>query len=292
MLTLVLQRPSTVRPDAAAREVCVWRDESGTVFARGLAGDDVRWIEWRGLGVFVFSLGSTIVRAWAADGVSSSVVADAFTRVLQPIILQALGCQALHASAVLGTDGVFAFCGVGRSGKSTLAFALGQDGYRQVADDALVIEPTGSIIQAHLLPFTPGLRQASRQHFDYWASREAASAAHDNQHAALPDHGPLRAVFLLRQDDILSQPAEPRRVPSVQAFSALVTHARCFDEADATHTRRLVEDYLLVAERVPVFSIEYPPRFPQFPRLVAAVKTVAAGLCDSELRPLKPVTIE
>jgi hypothetical protein len=92
-------------------------------------------------------------------------------------------------------------------------------------------------------------------------------------------------VFLLRQDDTLSQPAEPRRVPSVQAFPALVTHARCFDETDAAHTRRLVEDYLLVAERVPVFSIEYPPRFPQFPRLMAAVKTVAAGLCDSELRP-------
>lgn len=291
MLTLVFERPPTVRPHAAAQEVCVWRDEGGTIFARGLARDDVRWIEWRDLGVFVFSLGSTTVRVWTADGISPAVVADAFVRVLQPIILQALGRQALHASAVLGTDGVFAFCGVGRSGKSTLAYALGRDGFRQVADDALVIEPTGSIIRAHLLPFTPGLRQPSRQHFDSWASRFAGSTAHDIK-PALPDLSPLQAVFLLRQDDSLSQPVEARRVPSVQAFAALVTHARCFDEADPAHTRRLVEDYLLIAERVPVFSIAYPPRFAQFHQLIAAVKT-AAGLGNSELRrETLPATIE
>lgn len=270
MLTLVLEHGSDA-PAGAGREVCVWRDDRGDTFARGFVDDHRRWIEWRELGVFAFSLGSTIVHAWPAPGSDRAAIADAFARVLQPIILQALGWQALHASAVLGTDGALVFCGVGQSGKSTLAYALGREGFDQVADDAVVIEPAGDGVLMHLLPFAHGLRQPSREHF---AQRGSPSVAAPN----LPDKNWLRAAFVLRQDEGLSRPETPQRIPPVQAFSALVTHTRCFDETDPTHVRRLIADYLQVAERIPVFSIAYPPRFAQFGELTEAIKATAKGL--------------
>ena len=290
MLTLAFDHEPAALPEGG-RQVSVWRDDAGSTFARAVAHGGRFWIDWRDLGVFAFSPASTTVQARAAHGVAAAVVADAFARVLQPIILQALGRQALHASAILGTTGVVAFCGVGRSGKSTLAYALGQGGYRQVADDALVIEPAALSIRAYLLPFVPGLREASRLHFDRRLGEDVPVSA------ALPttttESASLRAVFVLRQDASLTQPQRPRRVEPVQAFSTLITHARCFDEADPIHTRRLLDDYLAVAERVPVFSIGYPPRFVQFDWLLNAVTTLAREVGVRELTADgQPATIE
>jgi hypothetical protein len=284
VLTLVFDDDSDA-PASAGREVCVWRDDLGVAFARGYADDHRRWIEWRDWGVFAFSLGSTTVHAWPAAGMSRAAVADVFARVLQPIILQALGWQALHASAVLGGDGVLAFCGVGRSGKSTLAYALGHASFDQIADDAVVIEPAGDGVLTHLLPFAPGLREPSRQHFAECTTADVEDAS------PLPEKAWLRAVFLLRQDDGLSRPETPRRVQPVQAFSALVTHARCFDETDAAHVRQLVADYLQVAERVPVFSLGYPPRFAQFGELTEVITTTARTVGILPRKGLRPTLV-
>lgn len=263
-------------PGIGQREVCSWTDDRGRTFARAFAQETSRWIDWPGLGVFAFSAGSATVSVWPDAGVEASVIADAFARVLQPIILQALGRQALHASAVLGADGVLAFCGVARSGKSTLAYALGQDGYRQIADDALVLELAGPVILTRLLPFAPGLRPPSRSHFD--GGQPCALTPSDSGCVAVAETAPLRAVFLLQQDDRLRRPEHVHRIPPVQAFSALLTHARCFDEADRSHTRRLVDDYLRVAESVPVWGVSYPPDFGQLSHLIEMIETVARDL--------------
>lgn len=285
MLTLVFEEGLNTSP-GAGREVCVWRDDRGDTFARGFAHDHRRWIEWRNWGLFAFAQGSSMVRVWPAPGMTHAAIADVFARVLQPIILQGLGWQALHASAVLGADGVLAFCGVGRSGKSTLAYALGRAGFDQVADDAVVIEPAGDGVLTYLLPFAPGLREPSRQHFG-----ECISAGAEEDRSSLPETAWLRAVFVLRQDETLSGPELPQRVQPVQAFSALVTHARCFDENDPMHLRRLVADYLQVAERVPVFSLNYPPRFAQFDDLTEVITTGARTISILPRQRFRPTPV-
>lgn len=283
MLDLVFEtQPPPRHPD---REVCVWRDEQGQVFARAFAQGARRWIDWPGLGVFAFAAGSHQVGVWPA-AIDPEIVAGAFARRLQPIILQALGRQALHASAVMGTGGVLAFCGVGHSGKSTLSFALARVGYRQIADDALVLERAESAVQARLLPFEPGLREPSRRHF-----HAATDARHSSliDPPALPTSVPLRGVVVLQQDISLRSPHGPDSVPPVQAFAALVTHARCFDEADRGHTRQLVEDYLAIAETVPVFALRYPPQFEQLSALVTRVSELCRTLGVSPVNIGRPL---
>jgi hypothetical protein len=140
-------------------------------------------------------------------------------------------------------------------------------------------------VLTHLLPFAPGLREPSRQHF------EGAKAGAPEDSSPRPDKAWLRAVFVLRQDEGLSRPETPERVQPVQAFSALVTHARCFDERDAAHLRRLVADYLQVAERVPVFSLGYPPRFAQFDDLTEVITTTARTVGILPRKGLRPTLV-
>jgi hypothetical protein len=269
VLTLIVEGgPPPSGP--AGREVCVWRDSDGGVFARAWASGTLRRIDWRDLGTFLFEPPTAIVRAWPAPASSAEAIEDTFARVLQPIILQAMGLQSLHGSAVLGRHGVLAFCGVGFSGKSTLAFALGRAGYRQIADDAVVLERQPDGIHVRRLPFAPGLRAASQRHFDQPHSSTLGEA--------IGSVVPLRGIFILTQDEDAGEPLPPARIPPVRAFSALLTHARCFDESDPVHIRRMVDDYLAVAEYVPVYSLCYPPRFLQLPALVDLVTRVGCDL--------------
>ena len=258
---------------APRREVAIWRDGQGSEYARAYSSDAASWIAWKNLATFAFAEGTADVRAWPEPDVPDDRVADVFERVVQPIVLQALGGQALHASAVAGDGGILAFCGVGHSGKSTVAFALGQRGYRQIADDAVVLKVSPERVAVQPLPFAPSLRPASRLHFD--TQELAARGARVHRPDPADDGRPLKAVFILRQDDTLAAPAGPDRLSPVQAFSALLTHAHCFDETSTVHTRRLAEDYLTVAGQIPVMTLTYPPRFGQIERLMRLVERAA-----------------
>jgi hypothetical protein len=232
------------------------------------------WIEWPGVGTFAFSTGSTEVRVWPDLAVSHTAIVNTFSRVVQPIILQAVGQQALHAGAVVGPAGVVVFCGARGSGKSTLAFAMQQVGWRQFADDAVVLRVNGCGVRACPLPFTPRLRPDSRAHL---VDARATIALAEPQLTDLP----LSAVFLLRQDRGLNRP-RVSLVRGAEAFSGLVPHAHFFDTEDPTHVRQLLEDYLELVARVPVFTLEYEPNFQRLPQLTRAVMEAAISI-DTEV---------
>src|SRR5258707_1097125 len=244
MLSLII--PAVVAPKAG-RQVSEWRDEGGKVFARAFSADDHYRIDWPGLGAFAFRPGSRDVLVWPEPHAPHEEISDTFDRLLQPVILQALGKQALHAAASVGPSGTIAFCGSAGSGKSTLGFAMGQAGYQQLADDALVLQLEQDRVSVCPLPFAPRLRPASRLHFGYSDQNPAPRVD------LRPTDLVLSAIFLLRQDE---QTERPRLalLPQAQAFSAVLAHAYCYDAQDRSHTRRLVDSYLAIVSLVPVFA--------------------------------------
>jgi hypothetical protein len=259
---------------ATGRQTQEWRDECGKVFARAFSADDHYRIDWPGLGAFVFRPGSHDVLVWPEPDARHEEISDTFDRLLQPVILQALGKQALHASAAVGPFGTIAFCGNAGSGKSTLGFAMRNAGYRQLADDALVLQLEQGRMSVCPLPFAPRLRPASRLHFGY--ADQSPVPCVDLRPADLA----LSAIFLLRRDE---QTERPRLalLPQAQAFSALLAHAHCFDAQDRTHTQRLVESYLAVVSLVPVFALQYRPDLQQLPQLAEIIKD-AVGTCKAK----------
>src|SRR5207247_875325 len=136
---------------------------------------------------------------WPVQNVGDQTVVDTFW-LLQPNMLQALGWQALHAGAAIGPAGAVAFCGISGSGKSTLAFAMQQAGWRQVADDAVVLRIDRNGVRACPIPFTPRLRPASGAYFAGVCRTPIPLAGAEGAEY------PLAATFVLRQDSDRTTP--------------------------------------------------------------------------------------
>jgi hypothetical protein len=255
---------------ATGRQVNEWTDDCGKVFARAFSSDDHYRIDWPGVGAFAFRPGSRDVLVWPEPNARREDISDTFDRLLQPVILQALGKQALHAAAAAGPCGTIAVCGNAGSGKSTLGFAMRQAGYRQLADDALVLRLEQDRVSVCPLPFAPRLRPASQLHFGYSDQNPAPHV--DVRPADLV----LSAVFLLRQDE---QTERPRLalLPKAQAFPAVLTHAYCYDAQDRSHVRRLVDSYLAIVSLVPVFALQYRPDLQRLPQLIEMIKDAAGS---------------
>ena len=99
MLTLTFETGAPP-PVAEGRPVQVWSAETGEIYARAFVSADLRWIEWPGVATFTFGRSSPHVTAWPAPGARREAIAETLFRVLQPVVLQAIGWQALHASGV------------------------------------------------------------------------------------------------------------------------------------------------------------------------------------------------
>lgn len=249
MLTLEIRSDVATRP-RGGRPVNVWLDEGACERARAFDDAGRRRIEWDGIGTFAFEAGGDTVRVWPVPDVPPAVVHDVFGRSLQPIILQALGRQAIHAAGVAVDSRVIALGGRSGSGKSTLAYALGQrPGYRQHADDAVAFDVAGPEVCALATPFRPRLRPASREHL-----AAVASSTTRVSHA-----GRLEAVVLLEPAPGRSDDASLTRLEPPAAFSAVLAHAYCFDLSSPSEVARLSRDYLQLVATVPVYQIAYRP---------------------------------
>lgn len=256
-----------------AREVNTWRDDQGRMLARACVSGVLRWIDWLGIGRFSFTPPSRTVTVHRAPGVPDAILADTFNRQVQPIVLQALGFQALHASAAVVGDAVVVFAGQAHSGKSTLAHAMGRAGHPQFADDAVVIDARSAVVVAHAMAFSPRLRDPSRAHF-------GSSARTDAGGATVPAGAvrPLGAIVLLTQS--ASAPAVPtlRRLSAAEGLRLTLAHANGFDAVDPRERRRTLEDYLRITQAAPIFDLTYRPVFAELPALVSAVVPLLSGV--------------
>jgi hypothetical protein len=248
----------TIPPEAPAVET--WFDGAGQVFARCQIWDGRYVIDLPGVASFGFGPKGGTVTATPASGIPVDVVRAAYDRHVLPLVLQALGLEALHASAVLTRRGVVGFCAPSGGGKSTLAVALSRRGYPLWADDCLALDVSPGLVQALRVPFEPRLRPAARTVLGAGAGRPV----HVDARPAL---APLARLCLLAP--ALDGPAGPvTRLAPAAAFTALLPHAHCFSVSEREATRRLVEHYLAIARNVPVILVPVERRLAALPDLV------------------------
>jgi len=258
------------RPDfRQAREGSVWTDIDGRVCGRSYIGRDRRWLDWFETGVLAFTDRSPRVQVWPASGVTLDDVEAEFERMLRSIVLQAQGWQALHAGAALTPDGAVLFCGPTGSGKSTTAYAFGQIGWRQLADDQVVWRFDGRRARMLQLPFTPVLPPISQVHL----AGPAAPLRHSGGDGLIP----IVAIYVLHQRTGRDRPAAISRIPPARAFSQLLPYAHCFD-VKVEATRSFTGDYLTLAHDVPVFTLAYSPDLERLPELMHAIVSSASGM--------------
>jgi hypothetical protein len=302
----------------SATRVQEWRDRDGRICAIGYAEEGRGWLEWSGLATFAFADGSTEVLAIShaphlsthqplqstdaqlRDDKQRLAIEDIFHRSATPIILQAFGREALHASAVLIDQRVVGFCGLSESGKSTLAYAIARLGYPHLADDALLLdfaetgEPGGPLVK--LLPFSPRLRPASQLFFGI-GQQSLVENASDLIRTAPPRvtpslsptgptatsaqgtrerlSGRLGMLFVLDRNGAPT----PRitQMPEADAFTHVLTHAYCFNPVDERSKRRIVANYLSLVSQVRVYRLEFTGELRHLGGMANAVLEAVGG---------------
>ncbi len=197
-----------------------------------------------------------------------------------PLVLNLLGRDVLHATAVETPAGVCAFIGPTGSGKSTLAASFAAVGYTAFCDDCLVIQRDSGIV---CIPGYPGLRLRSdslttfgdqpvklSDVADYTSKRRIVSEA-----AQFPDGPrPLAAIYRISRladvDPALTTPCV-ELLTGREAFMELVSSAYVLDVTEpATLFRhfRCIEQ--LVAE-VSIARLLLPNDFALLPAARCAI---------------------
>lgn len=257
MLRLTISEPGA---DAffgqEATLVRTWQDVSGAVCAHGYVGANTRWMAWPGLATFRFNRDGTL-QAFPERPTDPSIIIDLAQRTVEPLALQSFGFETLHASAVLGAAGCYAFCGERTAGKSTLAFALSRRGYRQLSDDMVVFQVDPATTRVLDRPFGVRLRPEPAAFFGFTPleGRTFRDVGRIEFAPTTISTHPLAAVFVLRR--IASGEPHLERLQPGAAFAAVVANAFCFDPTDAGARKRMLQHYLYVTTTAPVFELRF-----------------------------------
>jgi hypothetical protein len=189
---------------------------------------------------------------------------DTYHHCVLPLILPALGTNVLHASAVACEEGVVAFCGQSEAGKSTIAVGLARRGHRLWADDAVGVDAGQAQPMAIALPFAVRLRPDSARFFG--ADEPTANSCERGESA------PLAFLCVLQRTPDARRPVTIERVDAASACRAALSHAYCFSVKDTARKRRMVEGYLALTARVPVYEIRFRPGFEHLPMVLDAIE--------------------
>jgi hypothetical protein len=261
----------------------IWSGAAGDVLARCRVEADGYRIDLPGVATFRLDPAGDRVVAIPHPGLDEAAVARAYWRRALPLVLHARGREVLHASAVRMAHGVVALCGVSGSGKSTIAYALHRRGWDLWADDALPIDVTPSGVDALSVPFEVRLRRRAAARFGLLDGAGSLAGGHRDAAPAA-----LRAVCILARDPVPPGAGRLVRLGGRAAYPAILPHAYCFSLKDRARKRSMVERYLLLLARVPVFRLHVPPDLDGLPAVVTAVETTFGAPADGERRPGSP----
>jgi hypothetical protein len=275
MLKLTIERMGAiVPPSPRTSDPCcdVWRDGDGTVYAYAENLGDEYWMHLPDLASFRFTSRGDEVAAAVTGTATDELVLDAYQRRILPMALQVSGREVLHASAVRSPAGVTALCADSETGKSTIAFGLSSRGYPVWADDLVAFEVSDHGGVAISLPFTMRLRPPAAALFKGTAS---VPDEEGNGHVSPGvETSPLAAICVLRRESALTSPVAVQLLPSGEAFAAVLSHAWSFGLEDADRKRRMINHYLELVARAPVFEVSFPSGLENLPATLDAIETV------------------
>jgi hypothetical protein len=248
----------------------VVRIPDGDVLAYGRAERGLYTIYFPGVAQFEFRPPRPLISVLATPGTTNAIVDDLFLTTVQPLVLQVVGYEALHASAIQTRHGVAAFCGVSGSGKSTLAYALTRRAFEPWADDVVVFDADreADVVSVHV-PHPPRLREPARQFF---LVDDDAPPSPD----VLRRSAPLALVFVLCPDAVHAV----GRLSPPEALERLLPNGLRFTLSDEERRRRMMSHYLNLVATVKVFELGFRRGLDLLPMLVDEIEQVIGNELD------------
>jgi len=231
-------------------------DHEGRICAYTRAVDSIGWLYMPGLACYQFPAGDGFIEAWPEGNASPDMVTDAYYRVALPMALQVAGYEVLHASAVSDGRGLHLFCGASRSGKSTIAYALGRRGFEIWADDAVAFKVGGGGITAIPLPFALRLRGEVADFFEVptRSGGQANGKTEALRHQA-GDPREIATVSLLER----GRNSTIARLSAPESLPAVLYHSFYFSLQDSSILQRMGTQFLELVAGVPLFRVSLRP---------------------------------
>lgn len=278
-------------------EAVIWRDNDGRLCAYGYSLDGEHWLHFPNLASFRFYRLNDPITAFVAPMAPTVLIHDAYFRNVLPMVLQTEGIEVLHASAVRYAGGVVALCAKSGTGKSTLAYGLQQRRWPLWADDAVVFETDGRVVNTISLPFEIRLHPQVRNFFGLPHSARQSNAdvnREDYNFFTQPRKAaPLAAVMELERvtESENQQKVEVLRLSPSKAFPLLLAQAYCFSLNNLPKKRRMLVNYSRLAATTPVFKVRFRPGLENLPLILEAIeKSISQLRCgdvwDSDLNHL------
>lgn len=287
-LTIAAEGASVRVPQPGAPRVHVERDGGGTACALFQTVRDEHWIHLPELASFRFSPLAEEVTAFAQPAARPDQVRAAFDEYVLPMAMQARGVEVLHASAVAGPRGVFAFCAEAGTGKSTLAFGLAGRGWAHWADDWLTLERDRAGVWGLQHAFAVKLRAASAAHYGFGS----ADTVLPGRNAGELCRAPLAGVCILARAAVpagceLAQDAGValERLAPADALRGLLAHGCWFSPVEPERKRRMLEFYLHVAASLPVWRVRFTPGLDRLSGLLDRLERLLSEPCSAEEAP-------
>jgi hypothetical protein len=268
-LTVASEPVFVPKPDIDAPDTQIWDAPDGRPAAYFYVVGDDYWSLIPSIGAFRTAPDGNVL-AVPDDGAPFTLVVEAYRRTVLPQALQFFGREVLHASAVVTDAGVVGFCAYSQTGKSTLAFGLGQRGYAPWADDALVFETGTEGARALALPFAVRLRPASQEYFDV-EPLPAEERPQGGEITIGAESLPLAALCVLSRAE---GPVVVARVAPADAVTSLLPHAYYVSLRDERRKERMLRAYLELASLVPVYELTFPAALDELPAVMDKLERV------------------
>ncbi len=229
----------------------------------------------------VDTTGHDISCADAAEGVSEITLRHLAIDHVMPRVLNLLGIESLHATAVATAAGACAFIGDAGTGKSTLAASFHLSGMHAFCDDCLVLRDEGGKILA--TPAYPGVRlwNDSLRALMTDDERGLPVAEYTSKSRLLGEAATFRAeslplgriYFLHRPTEENAAPRAPAvtRISAAEAFPLLVGASFPLDLTDYAMLTRHFHFIVRVAATVPLRRLLIPNDFAALPAVREAV---------------------
>ena len=260
------------QPNFSDPAVQIWYENDGSVSAWGYIEQGYHWMGFPEFATYRFSLDSDEVVVFPHHVAQIELIWDTFYRNVVPMVIQAKGQEALHASAVLTENGVIAFCAVSETGKSTFAYGLSQRGYVQWADDAVTFKCLTDEVFTDFIPFVSRLRPTSAHYFglDQFSMSTLVKPITEIK----LDSAPLSAIYVLERavPKDLQEEFEIQKLLPVRAFPAILAHAYCFSLGHTHRKKAMMKNYMELVNKVPIFQIRFSAGIEKLPDILDSIE--------------------
>jgi hypothetical protein len=252
-----------------------WMTNDGRVHASLHQTVDGHLIHFKRRARFQVSRNLEMIRCTPSRFVTMPLVRHLFLDQVMPLVLSLRGRHVIHASAVEYDGDAVAFVGESGAGKSTIAAALGQNGSRIVADDAIVIEECGNRFLVRAPYRSLRLWDDSAATLDLGRGR----AGHRTGKRRFPSHrrlsfatgpSPLAAVCLLSRSTSTDR-AALTRLGGPEALVMLVRHGFKFDVSERSSLEREFKFLSRLVASVRCYRMTIPDSLKELPSLSTLV---------------------